>query len=116
MLAAVYVATDGTARIFLQGPKLWQLKHLTAGGVDPAKRFAARWCAARHLPELPAKEGARRLTGSVPLPDRTLEPFASQCTQQLSAQDGSLLQGNILKSPAMASCVAYPFSHSGAES
>ena len=50
MLAAVYVATDGNARMTLQGQMLWQVKHVTAGGLGPAKRFAERWCAARHLP------------------------------------------------------------------
>lgn len=31
LLAAVYVATDSTARIILHGQKLWQVKHVTAG-------------------------------------------------------------------------------------
>lgn len=63
MLAAVYVADDGTARMVLQGPKLWQVKHVTAGGVVPAKKLAERWCAARHLTELPLKEAVSQLVG-----------------------------------------------------
>ena len=63
MLAAVYVGEEGFARMTLKGSKLWQVKHVTAGGLVPAKTFAERWCAARHLPELPLKDAVRTIRG-----------------------------------------------------
>lgn len=56
-LAATYVATDGTTRMILHGQKLRQVKHETAARLRPAKRWAARWCAARWLPELRHRVG-----------------------------------------------------------
>ena len=63
-MAAVYVSEDGTARMMLQGRKLWQVKHVTAGSIGPAKRYAEKWCAARHLPDLPLKTAVLSIRGS----------------------------------------------------
>lgn len=67
-LAAIYVATDGTTRMILHGQKLWQVKHVAASSLRPAKRWAERWCAARWLPELPTKVGALRLRSGLDRP------------------------------------------------
>jgi len=77
MLAAVYVAEDGTARMTLQGPKLWQVKHVTAGGLVPAKMFAERWCAATHLPDLSLKEAVQVIRGGANPVDACYWPYAS---------------------------------------
>lgn len=63
MLAAIYVATDATARMTLQGPKFWQVKHVRADGVDSAKRFAESWCAVRYMPDLPLRKAVREISG-----------------------------------------------------
>ncbi|HID7839493.1 hypothetical protein [Stenotrophomonas maltophilia] len=54
-------------RLWLESCKFWEVKEIRAANVGQAKRYAARWCAARLYPELPLREAVARLTDSTPI-------------------------------------------------
>ncbi|PZS71969.1 hypothetical protein A7X76_07740 [Stenotrophomonas maltophilia] len=62
------VTPDGGpgVRLWMECPKMWQIKEARAASVQQAKRYAERWCAARLYPELPLREAAR-LIDSTPI-------------------------------------------------
>lgn len=54
-------------RLWMESCKFWEVKEIRAANVRQAKRYAARWCAARLYPELPLREAVARLTDSTPI-------------------------------------------------
>jgi len=60
-VAVIVEQPEGSVRMTLCALKIWQVVFARAASVDQAKRYAERWCAARLFPELPSREGAKRL-------------------------------------------------------